>query len=69
MSKATQDGVVFNDAAYEAERLRLDAKARKSMAKQASNENAEAWKWVIQNRVWDLMEELNIAHDSYPKTS
>ncbi|KAF1001790.1 5-formyltetrahydrofolate cyclo-ligase-like protein COG0212 [Apium graveolens] len=63
--RATQDGVVFDDAAYEAERLRLDAKARESMAEQASNENDDddpkAWKWVIRNRVWDLMEALNIA--------
>lgn len=67
--RAIQDGVVFDDAAYEAERLSLDAKARDSMAEQASNENDDdpkAWKWVIRNRVWDLMEAQNIAQFPRP---
>lgn len=67
--RATQDGLVFDDAAYEAERLSLDAKARESMAEQAGNENDDdprAWKWVIRKRVWDLMEALNIAQFPRP---
>lgn len=67
--RATQDGIVFDDAAYEAERLSLDAKARESMTEQASNENDDdpkAWKWVIRKRVWDLMEALNIAQFPRP---
>ncbi|KAK1403971.1 5-formyltetrahydrofolate cyclo-ligase-like protein COG0212 [Heracleum sosnowskyi] len=67
--RATQDGVVFDDAAYEAERLSLDAKARESMAEQAGNENDDdprAWKWVIRKRVWDLMEAQNIAQFPRP---
>ncbi|KAK8609130.1 hypothetical protein V6N13_025437 [Hibiscus sabdariffa] len=65
----------FDELAYEAERLRLDAKARESMA-QTSQRMAEttagkeddprAWKWVIRKRVWDLMEAQNFAQNPRP---
>ncbi|KAL8196769.1 hypothetical protein R6Q57_024532 [Mikania cordata] len=61
--------VSFDESAYEAERLRLDAKARESMAIEAA-ENDEndpkAWKWVIRKRIWDLMEARNIAQFPRP---
>ncbi|XP_022851280.1 5-formyltetrahydrofolate cyclo-ligase-like protein COG0212 isoform X3 [Olea europaea var. sylvestris] len=62
---------VFNDEAYEAERLRLDAEARNSMADKSSKgvqieDDPKAWKWVIRNRVWDLMEAQNIAQFPRP---
>ncbi|KAK9096420.1 hypothetical protein Sjap_021917 [Stephania japonica] len=72
----------FDEAAFEAERLTLDAKARKSMAEISEQETAmrstdaesdssvgedeKAWKWRIRKRVWDLMEAENIAHNPRP---
>lgn len=62
---------MFDEAAYEAERLRLDAAAREAMAetfeRETQNENdPKAWKWVIRKRVWDLMEAQNIAQFPRP---
>ncbi|KAK8594124.1 hypothetical protein V6N13_125934 [Hibiscus sabdariffa] len=72
---SNSDAKEFDELAYEAERLRLDAKARESMA-QTSQRMAEttageeddprAWKWVIRKRVWDLMEAQNIAQNPRP---
>lgn len=69
--RASKDGVVFDDAAYEAVRLSLDAKARESMAEASEREvkdedDPKAWKWVIRKRVWDLMEAQNIAQFPRP---
>ncbi|XP_060198627.1 5-formyltetrahydrofolate cyclo-ligase-like protein COG0212 [Lycium barbarum] len=66
-----KNDVVFDEAAYEAERHRLDAEARKAMAetseKETQNEeDPKAWKWVIRKRVWDLMEAQNIAQFPRP---
>nr|XP_043637317.1 5-formyltetrahydrofolate cyclo-ligase-like protein COG0212 [Erigeron canadensis] len=64
--------VSFNEAAYESERLRLDAKARESMAIEAAEkasknvDDPKAWKWVIRKKVWDLMEAKNIAQFPRP---
>ncbi|KAI3820034.1 hypothetical protein L1987_13890 [Smallanthus sonchifolius] len=63
--------VSFDESAYEAERLRLDAKARESMAieaaeKEGIDEDPRAWKWVIRKRIWDLMEARNIAQFPRP---
>lgn len=65
--------VSFDEAAYEAERLRLDAKARESMATEAAetqgsdnDDDPKAWKWVIRKRVWDMMEAQNIAQFPRP---
>ncbi|KAH7525094.1 hypothetical protein FEM48_Zijuj06G0188600 [Ziziphus jujuba var. spinosa] len=66
--------VAFDEAAYEAERLSLDAKARQSMAETSSREiqnapsedDPKAWKWVIRKRIWDLMEAQNIAQNPRP---
>ncbi|XP_062022979.1 5-formyltetrahydrofolate cyclo-ligase-like protein COG0212 [Rosa rugosa] len=58
----------FDDAAYEAERRSLDAKARQTMAEEASSvtEDPKAWKWVIRKRIWDMMEARNIAQNPRP---
>eukprot|EP00879_Flechtneria_rotunda_P025703 GHRR01027340.1.p1 GENE.GHRR01027340.1~~GHRR01027340.1.p1 ORF type:complete len:257 (+),score=52.43 GHRR01027340.1:165-935(+) len=58
-------------ALYDAERLRLDQQARDAMTSQAAAETAAeaaapgskdgAWKWAIRKRIWDYMEESNIA--------
>lgn len=66
-----RNDVVFDEAAYEAERHRLDAEARKSMAETSeietqNQQDPKAWKWVIRKRVWDLMEAKNIAQFPRP---
>lgn len=66
----------FDEGAYEAERLRLDANARESMAETSKrvmmmeddeqDNDPKAWKWKIRKRVWDLMEATNIAQNPRP---
>ncbi|KAK4747636.1 hypothetical protein SAY87_014222 [Trapa incisa] len=60
----------FDEAAFEAERLRLDAAARESMAEISKRDDVEgdpkAWKWVIRKRIWDLMEARNFAQNPRP---
>ncbi|XP_057795433.1 5-formyltetrahydrofolate cyclo-ligase-like protein COG0212 [Salvia miltiorrhiza] len=58
----------FDEAAYEAKRLSLDAAARESMAEKSAVEgdDPKAWKWVIRKRVWDFMEARNIAQFPRP---
>ncbi|KAJ6774055.1 5-FORMYLTETRAHYDROFOLATE CYCLO-LIGASE-RELATED [Salix purpurea] len=70
---AHEDSVVLDEKAYEAERLRLDAQARDSMAENSkremetnSEDDPKAWKWVIRKRIWDLMEAGNIAQNPRP---
>ncbi|KAH7834453.1 hypothetical protein Vadar_016172 [Vaccinium darrowii] len=65
------DVATFGEAAYEAERLRLDAEARRSMAEASGREAADetdprAWKWAIRKRVWDMMEAQNVARFPRP---
>ncbi|KAF7127633.1 hypothetical protein RHSIM_Rhsim11G0111500 [Rhododendron simsii] len=68
----SRDDVAFRgDAAYEAERLGLDAEARQSMAEASEREaadatNPRAWKWTIRKRVWDAMEANNVARFPRP---
>lgn len=70
--KSTQnDNAIFDEAAYEAERLSKDAEARKAMAeasqKETRNEaDPKAWKWIIRKWIWDLMEAQNIAQFPRP---
>ncbi|KAL3716194.1 hypothetical protein ACJRO7_007886 [Eucalyptus globulus] len=62
-------GAAFDGAAYEAERLRLDAEARESMAEASELEGSgdpKAWKWAIRKRVWDSMEARNVAQNPWP---
>ncbi|EOY16777.1 PREDICTED: 5-formyltetrahydrofolate cyclo-ligase-like protein COG0212 [Theobroma cacao] len=69
------DAKEFDESAFEAERLRLDAKARDSMAQTSKRvmealaeeeDDPQAWKWVIRKRIWDLMEARNIAQNPRP---
>ncbi|KAK6246432.1 hypothetical protein QUC31_001199 [Theobroma cacao] len=69
------DAKEFDESAFEAERLRLDAKARDSMAQTSKRvmealaeeeDDPKAWKWVIRKRIWDLMEARNIAQNPRP---
>jgi len=53
----------FDAAAFEAERLALDAEARRAMAEAA---DPKAWKWVIRKRIWDTMEARNFANNPRP---
>lgn len=66
-----KDGAVFDEEAYEAERLSLDAAARESMAQKSEveakdSEDPKAWKWAIRKRVWDMMEARDIAQFPRP---
>ncbi|CAN6339773.1 unnamed protein product [Urochloa humidicola] len=58
----------FDAAAFEAERLRLDAAARDGMASAAAAAEADprAWKWAIRKRVWDALEAEGVARDPRP---
>ncbi|CAN8234353.1 unnamed protein product [Cochlearia groenlandica] len=67
------DGVVFDSAAYESERLRLDAAAMEDMADTAKSElesdietDPIAWKWIIRKKIWDLMESRNYSMSPRP---
>jgi hypothetical protein len=54
----------FNEVAYEKERLEKNAEAMDAMKIVAENEFAKLrtpWKWEIRKRIWDMMEERNIA--------
>lgn len=73
-SAQKKNKVAFDEAAYEAERLSLDAKARESMAETSNRviqsapteDDPKAWKWVIRKRIWDMMEARNIAQKPRP---
>ncbi|GAU41125.1 hypothetical protein TSUD_288150 [Trifolium subterraneum] len=60
----------FNEAAFEAERLALDAEARQAMAveeeESSLKDDPKAWKWIIRKRIWDLMERNNFAQNPRP---
>ena len=65
-SAATKSG--FDEAAYEKDRLEKDAEAMTVMKEVAENEFAKLrtpWKWDIRKRIWDMMEEKDIAQ--YPR--
>ena len=58
----------FDDAAYEKDRLEKDAEAMNAMKEVAENEFSKLrtpWKWDIRKRIWDMMEEKDIAQ--YPR--
>ncbi|GLT67453.1 hypothetical protein SLA2020_397630 [Shorea laevis] len=72
---SSRNDAAFDEAAFEAERLSLDAKAREAMAEASNRETCstseneddpKAWKWMIRKRIWDLMEALNIAQNPRP---
>jgi 5-formyltetrahydrofolate cyclo-ligase len=62
------DATFFDVAAYEKDRLEKDALAMNAMQEIATNEFAKLrtpWKWTIRKRIWDMMEEKDIAR--YPR--
>lgn len=74
-NQSQNENVAFDEAAFEAERLSLDAKARETMMAQSRSSSSssgsnggdpKAWKWVIRRRIWDTMEALNIAQNPRP---
>eukprot|EP00250_Pteridium_aquilinum_P011529 c20129_g1_i1 orf=47-1420(+) len=63
------------EEASEADRLQLDEEARLRMAQvahaaeashKASSRDGGAWKWAIRRRIWDLLEQENIAMHPRP---
>ncbi|CAH8355648.1 unnamed protein product [Eruca vesicaria subsp. sativa] len=67
-SKISDDDA-FDAAAYESERLSLDAVAMENMAETAKKEiesDPKAWKWIIRKKMWDLMEARNYAMSPRP---
>jgi 5-formyltetrahydrofolate cyclo-ligase len=56
------------DDAYETDRLARDAEAMATMKQESElfSTLRSPWKWVIRKRIWDLMEETNIARDPRP---
>eukprot|EP00667_Euglena_gracilis_P013360 EG_transcript_13775 len=68
---ATEASTGLDTAAYNAERLRLDAEARDHMKQLAETEveagsSAGAWKWKVRQRIWDLLESTNVARNPRP---
>ncbi|KAJ9166824.1 hypothetical protein P3X46_021521 [Hevea brasiliensis] len=68
-----QYDAVLDEYAFEAQRLRLDSKAREAMAETSKREmeadtedDPKAWKWVIRKRIWDFMEARNFAQNPRP---
>lgn len=59
----------FDERAYEKDRLAKDAEAMNAMKETADTEFASLrtpWKWTIRKRIWDMMEETNIARFPRP---
>eukprot|EP00977_Amphora_coffeiformis_P030093 scaffold44644_cov168-Amphora_coffeaeformis.AAC.1 len=64
-----QEQQQFDDVAYEKDRLEKDAQAMDVMKQVAENEFAKLrtpWKWEIRKRIWDMMEEKDIARFPRP---
>ena len=59
----------FDEVAYEKDRLEKDAEAMKNMKQMKEIEFSKLrtpWKWEIRQRIWDLMEEKDIARFPRP---
>jgi 5-formyltetrahydrofolate cyclo-ligase len=66
---AHQQQPEFDEVAYEIDRLEKDAQAMDAMKEVAENEFAKLrtpWKWDIRKRIWDMMEEKDIARFPRP---
>mmetsp|Transcript_11343 Transcript_11343/g.16662 ORF Transcript_11343/g.16662 Transcript_11343/m.16662 type:complete len:384 (+) Transcript_11343:141-1292(+) len=64
-----KDLSIFDEEAYEADRLSKDQKAMDEMKEKSEAEFASLrtpWKWIIRKRIWDMMEEKNIARFPRP---
>ncbi|XP_048500205.1 5-formyltetrahydrofolate cyclo-ligase-like protein COG0212 isoform X2 [Beta vulgaris subsp. vulgaris] len=73
LSSSLKNNAIFDEEAFEKNRLTLDAKTRELMAETSEKEMREseeddpkAWKWRIRKRVWDFMEANNIAQFPRP---
>ena len=59
----------FDTTAYEADRLAKDKQAMDAMRQEAEAQYANLrtpWKWVIRKRIWDFMEDNDIARQPRP---
>jgi 5-formyltetrahydrofolate cyclo-ligase len=59
----------FDEGAFEKDRLEKDAEAMSAMKSRAEEEFSNLrtpWKWKIRKRIWDLMEEKDIARSPRP---
>lgn len=59
----------FDEVAFEKDRLSKDADAMQTMKEISKNEFSQLrtpWKWTIRKRIWDLMEEKDIARFPRP---
>jgi 5-formyltetrahydrofolate cyclo-ligase len=60
----------FDEASYENDRLEQDARAMDAMKAEADMEFAKGlrtpWKWTLRKRIWDYMEEKDIARFPRP---
>jgi 5-formyltetrahydrofolate cyclo-ligase len=59
----------FDEVAYEKDRQEKDTQAMSSMKEVADSEFSKLrtpWKWVIRKRIWDMMEEKDIARFPRP---
>eukprot|EP01025_Chloroclados_australasicus_P027481 TRINITY_DN2724_c1_g1_i1.p1 TRINITY_DN2724_c1_g1~~TRINITY_DN2724_c1_g1_i1.p1 ORF type:complete len:385 (-),score=41.10 TRINITY_DN2724_c1_g1_i1:488-1642(-) len=75
-SELHQPGTTFDLEQFEKQRLELDAKARETMQVQSQIESKSeevqsgsvrgAWKWAIRKRIWDLLEDKDIARFPRP---
>ncbi|VEU37178.1 unnamed protein product [Pseudo-nitzschia multistriata] len=76
-SENSKGGKVFDEASYEKERLAKDAQAMDAMKVVAEKELSKVdtgsvgelrspWKWVLRKRIWDFMEENDIARFPRP---
>jgi 5-formyltetrahydrofolate cyclo-ligase len=68
-AKEQKGGKDLDEVAYEKDRLEKDAQAMNAMKEQAEAEFSKLrtpWKWTIRKRIWDLMEEKDIARFPRP---
>ena len=59
----------FDEETYEKDRLAKDAQAMDAMKEEAETEFSKLrtpWKWAIRKRIWDLLEEKDIARPPRP---
>ena len=64
-----EQAAAFDETKYEAERLEKDAAAMQAMREEAEAEYKALrtpWKWVIRKRIWDYMEDNDIARQPRP---
>ena len=61
--------MILDEAEFEADRLARDAEAMAAMKEESEAQFSKLrtpWKWVIRKRIWDYMEENDIARQPRP---